>query len=78
MPTPTTPLGDAELAASAGQVAGAIQVHPLALQFGSTAITALSAIATGEFTATAAERRLLRQALAAIDAAEVEISRGQP
>lgn len=67
---------DAELDANRHIIASAIAGHPLYLQFTSTACAVLSAIATGEAPMpAAAERRFLRRALLAIDAAEVEISR---
>jgi hypothetical protein len=57
-------------------IAALIAAHPLLLQFTEPAVAALAAIATRDAPATSeTERRLLRRALAAIDAAEIALSR---
>jgi hypothetical protein len=68
-------LSTADLDANRRQLAAAIDQHPLSLQLSHLVIAALSDIATGIAPPTPADRRLLRQALATIDLAEVEISR---
>jgi hypothetical protein len=68
MPLLHVPLTDAERA-------GHALAHPLSLQLTEPAVAALADIATRDTPATAPERHLLRQALAAIDAAEIQISR---
>ena len=55
--------------------AGRALAHPLILQLTEPTVSTLASIATGDAPATAAERRLLQQVLAVIDAAEVAISR---
>jgi hypothetical protein len=55
--------------------AGRALAHPLILLMSEPAVRALADIATGTVPPTPAERRLLRQTLAAIDAAEVMVSR---
>lgn len=68
-------LADREIDATAPEIAAAVLEHPLAAKFGWDTIWALMATAGGDPSIRPADaRQVLRLALAAIDAAEIQIS----